>query len=103
LWYRGLAQEPPTFAPRVDEILAQQGARAIVIAHTVVPEGRIVGRFGGKVLQIDTGMQPAYVPTGRASALEIRGDTFTAIYMDRRDALEGPAKARPPSALNRPE
>jgi calcineurin-like phosphoesterase family protein len=94
LWYRGLAQGPPAFAPQVDEILAGQGARAIVIAHTVTPEGRIVRGFGGTVLQIDTGMQPAYVPSGRASALEIRGGTWTAIYTDRRDVLEGPPAPR---------
>lgn len=97
LWYRGLAQEPPAFAPRVDEILAGQGARAIVIAHTVTPEHRIVGRFGDKVLQIDTGMQPGYVPTGRASALEIRGGTLTAIYTDGETASPppSPSSARP--------
>jgi hypothetical protein len=96
LWYRGLAQEPVAFAPQIDAILAQQGARAIVIAHTVAPEGRILGRFEGKVWQIDTGMQPAYVPTGQASALDIRGGTFTAIYQDRREVLED-RPAGPPS------
>ena len=87
LWYRGLAQEPDEFAPKVDEILTRQNARAIVIGHTLVPEGRIRARFGRKVIQIDTGMQPAYVETGRASALEIQGDTFTAVYGDRRDPI----------------
>lgn len=87
VWYRGLAQAPDTFAPNVDEILAEQRARTIVIAHTVTPTGRIVSRFGGKVVEIDTGMQPAYVRGGRASALEIRGGVFTAIYLDRRDTL----------------
>jgi len=53
----------------------------------VLPEGRIRVRFGGKVVQIDTGMQPAYMPNGRAAALEIRGGKFTAIYLDRRDEL----------------
>ena len=91
LWYRGLAQEPDTFEPQVDDILAKQHARAIVVGHTVVPDGRILARFGGKVIQIDTGMQPAYVPTGRASALEIRGGVFTAIYTDRRDILPVPS------------
>jgi hypothetical protein len=96
LWYRGLAQESVAFAPQVDAILGQQGARAIVIAHTVVPGGRILGRFEGKVWQIDTGMQPAYVPTGRASAMEIRGGTFTAIYEGRREVLAD-RPAGPPS------
>jgi hypothetical protein len=87
LWYRGLATEPETFEPIVDEILAAQEARAIVVAHTPQVGGRILVRFGGKVLAIDTGMQPAYVPDGRPSALEIRRGVFTAIYLDRRETL----------------
>jgi len=102
LWYRGLAQEPETFAPRVDEILAKENVRAIVIGHTVAPDGRIQMRFGGKVFQIDTGMQPAYIETGRASALEIQGGVFTAIYTDRRDVLFTlPAEAQKTAAISR--
>ena len=41
LWYRGLAQEPETFAPQVDEILAKAHARAIVVGHTVTASGRV--------------------------------------------------------------
>jgi hypothetical protein len=87
LWYRGLAQQPDTFAPDVADILSKQQARAIVVGHSVVPGGRIGVRFGGTVVLTDTGMQPAYVPTGRASALEISHGEFTAIYEDRRDVL----------------
>jgi len=87
LWYRGLAEEPDAFAPMVDDILARQKARAIVVGHTVARGGRVRTRFGGKVIQIDTGMQSAYVPDGRASALEIEHGTMTAIYTDRRDVL----------------
>jgi len=87
LWYRGLAEEPDAFASDVDDILTRQRARVIVIGHTVSPDGRIRMRFGGKVIQIDTGMQPAYVPRGRASALEIAGGVMSAIYADRRDVL----------------
>jgi hypothetical protein len=97
LWNRDLAEQPDTYAPQVDEILAMQQARAIVIAHTVTPDGRIRVRFRGKVFQIDTGMQPVYVPKGRASALDIQRGTFTAIYQDRRDVLQA-APAAPPTA-----
>jgi hypothetical protein len=44
-------------------------------------------RFGGKVIQIVSGMQPAYVQNGRASALQIDHGTTTAIYTDRRDVV----------------
>ena len=51
------------------------------------PSGRVGARLGMKVFMIDTGMQPAYVPNGRASALEIQKQVFTAIYKDRRDVI----------------
>jgi hypothetical protein len=88
LWYRGLAEEPDAFAPQVDEILSKQRARAIVVGHTVVPEGRIRTRFDGKIVQIDTGMQRGYVPAGRGSALQIQQGTLTAIYEDGQEFLE---------------
>jgi hypothetical protein len=84
LWYRGLTQIAEA---DVDDILAKQHARAIVIGHTVTPTGRVTPRFGGKVVMIDTGMQPAYVPTGRASAVEFANGTVTAIYTDLREAI----------------
>ncbi len=87
LWYRGLAEESDAFAPTVDDILAKQKASAIVVGHTVTPDGRVRVRFGGKVIQMDTGMQPAYVQSGRASALQIDHGTLTAIYADRRDVV----------------
>jgi hypothetical protein len=95
LWYRGLADGLD--AAGVDRVLAGQKARAVVVAHTVTSNGRIQTRFGGKVVMIDTGMQPAYVTGGRASALEITDGVMTAIYADRRDALDAaPAAASSP-------
>src|SRR6185436_3754619 len=96
LWYRGLAQEPDAFAPQVDDIIARTAARAVVIGHTVSLTGRIGTRFGGRVVQIDTGMQPAYAQGGRASALEIARGQATAIYVDRRDPVALPKRAGAP-------
>jgi hypothetical protein len=88
LWYRGLAQEDEaTFAPEVDKILEAVHARAIVIGHTVTANGRITPRFGGRVVQIDTGMLTSVYKGGRPSALEIIGDKWTAIYEDGRQTL----------------
>jgi Calcineurin-like phosphoesterase len=90
LWYRGLVQEnEAALSSQVDEILSKLGARAIVVGHTVTPDWRILSRFNGRVFAIDTGMQPAYQPNGRASALEIKGGRFTAIYEDGRQILAG--------------
>jgi hypothetical protein len=89
LWYRGLALEDETaFAPAMDAILLELNARAIVVGHTVTEDGRLRPRFGGRLVQLDTGMLGgSFYPTGRASALEIRDGQFTAIYEDKREAL----------------
>src|SRR5436190_378099 len=97
LWYRGLTQEPDTFAPQVTEVLTKLGARAIIVGHTVSTTGRIASRFDGRVIQIDSGMQPADVQGGRASALEIRGGEGEAIYVDRRDPVALPKVPSPSS------
>jgi hypothetical protein len=88
LWYRGYGTETDEFAPALETILTGQHAKAFVVAHTPRPEGRIVSRFHGKVFMIDTGMQTEYVTTGRPSALEINGGTFTAIYADGRQPVQ---------------
>jgi hypothetical protein len=89
LWYRGLAVESEAaMANEVSRMLGRLQARAIVIGHTVSPDGRIATRFDGRVVQIDTGMlgSPFY-PGGRASALEIHDGRFVAIYEDGREQL----------------
>ena len=88
LWYRGLAQEPEAaFAPTLETILKRMGARAIVVGHT--PSiGKITLRFGGRVVQIDSGMlNGTFFPGGVPSALVIEGGTMTAVYLDRREPL----------------
>ena len=88
LWYRGLAQEPEAaFTPTLESILKRMGARAIVVGHTPAV-GRITPRFGGRVVQIDSGMlDGTFFPGGAPSALVIEGGTMTAVYLDRRDPL----------------
>ena len=89
LWYRGLALENESAsAPAVEATLLALSARAIVTGHTVTVDGRVKARFGGRVVQLDTGMLGgAFYPTGRAAALEIRDGRFTAIYEDKREVL----------------
>ena len=100
LWYRGLAQEPEaTFEPALTAILERLGARAIVVGHTPVLPGRIATRFGGRVIQIDSGMLDGeFYPKGAPVALELRGTAATAIYLDRREPLSLPALAQPAAA-----
>lgn len=86
LWFRGLAD---TGAPQVDGveeealagILKSLDATAIVIGHSVSPDFNIRPRFGGRVIQIDTGMLGGtFYPGGKPSALEITKGAMTAIY-----------------------
>ena len=94
LWYRGLAElDEQTAAPQIDAVLARLKATAIVGGHTPVAGGRIGVRFGGKVFQIDTGMLSSVFTGGRASALEIKGGVFTAIYLDGVVHLSGPVRS----------
>ena len=86
LWYRGMASEPESsFEPMLDSILKRLDVRAVVIGHTPVASGQITTRFGGRVVLIDTGMlNGEFYPKGAASALEMRGNTMTAMYQDGR-------------------
>lgn len=97
LWYRGLAQEPEeSFAATLDAIRQRMGARAFVLGHTPTP-GRITTRFGGRVVLIDSGMlDGTFYPGGVPAALELTGDTATAIYLDRREPLPIPGEWGPP-------
>jgi hypothetical protein len=104
VWYRGLALENEgTFAPEVEAVLQTLNARMIVVGHSVAAGGRVTPRFGGRVVQLDTGMlDGSFFPGGRASALEIRDARVTAIYEDRREELDRvrePAMAAPPALL----
>lgn len=90
LWYRGLVDGTPGVGlPEIEAILTALGARAIVVGHTVAPGFRIKPSYGGRVVQIDTGMlNGEFFPGGVPSALEIQGGVWTAIYEGRREPLE---------------
>jgi hypothetical protein len=90
LWYRGIVADPPAVtSDDVDGILRALHARTLVVGHTVPSGGRMRSTFGGRVIQIDTGMLGGtFFPDGAASALELRDGTLTAIYMGRREALK---------------
>jgi hypothetical protein len=90
LWYRGLADGNPAIGvPEVDAILKAMDARAMVVGHTVVPDFKVRGSFDGRVIQIDTGMLNAqFFPGGTPSALEIAGETMTAIYEGKREVVK---------------
>ena len=94
LWYRGLAEEPEVeFASQLDQILTSVPATAFVIGHTVTRDSKITARFGGRVIQVDTGMLGGdFYRGGQASALEVKGGNVTAIYRGgARERIAAPA------------
>ncbi|HUF47707.1 MAG TPA: metallophosphoesterase [Vicinamibacterales bacterium] len=84
LWYRGLAEDPPLLPEQFEAILAGLGARVLVVGHTT-SRGQITARYDGRVIIIDTGLLGGeFYPDGAPSALEIRGHSFTAVYVGGR-------------------
>lgn len=80
LWYRGLSGSAPEALPEtVDAILAQRGARRIVVGHTPT-SGVVWPRYDGKVVMIDTGLSGAY--GGHIGYLEITPEGAFAGYRD---------------------
>ena len=90
LWFRGATRwDEELQGDEMAALLDGVGAEVMVVGHTPDPEGTIRVRFKNRVFLIDTGMLSSYYEGGRPSALEIDGDTFTAIYLDHREVLVG--------------
>ena len=83
LWFRGYDRwSDADGEPQLAQLIQSLGIKRIVVAHTPQANGEIRQRFGGKVFLIDTALL-----TGRASALEIRGDRIRGIYLNRQTEL----------------
>jgi Calcineurin-like phosphoesterase len=90
LWFRGAARwDEELRGEEMAALLDGIGAQVMVVGHTPSRDGRMVVRFEDRVILIDTGMLSSYYTGGRPSALEIDGDTFTAIYLGEREVLFG--------------
>ncbi len=74
LWYRanvgcgGVIEKH-----RLDASLAAVGATRVVVGHTPTPSRQVLQRFGGTLIEIDTGMLSEYY-RGSGNALEVFGD-----------------------------
>ncbi len=87
LWFRGYATWPEDAGTtQIVRLLDRYEAGRFVVGHTIQPSKRITSRLAGKVFFIDTGMLASHYG-GRASALEMRADRLTAVYLDERVAL----------------
>lgn len=79
-WYRGTALcREVTEADVLLPLLEQFGAARLVIGHTPTRDSRIVTRFDGRVVKLDTGMNHEYF-RGRPSALFIEPAGLSARY-----------------------
>ena len=98
LWFRGYDKwTDDEGMAQIGKVLEAYDAAHVVVGHTVQKGGTIRPRFDNKVFLIDTGMLSSYYPGGRASALEICGDTrFTAEYVDQQVVIIPPATAASP-------
>ena len=96
LWFRGFSRWSDADGPGYMVVLLHRyDAARFVVAHTPSPARRILPRFSGTLFLIDTGML-ARVYSGVPSALEIRGDAVTAVYLDERISLESRVTAPAP-------
>ena len=77
LWYRGnvgcgeLLEEY-----RLEAALEAIGASRVVIGHTPTPNRRVLQRFDGRIIEVDTGMLNFYYK-GSGNALVLEGDKIT--------------------------
>ena len=74
LWYRSnVACSGIIEKHRLDESLAAIGADRVVVGHTPTPGRRVLQRFGGRLIEVDTGMLNFYYK-GSGNALVLAGD-----------------------------
>ena len=75
LWYRAnVACGGIIEKPRLDESLAAIGAERVVVGHTPTPLRRVLQRFDGRLIEVDTGMLHFYYK-GSGNALVLAGDS----------------------------
>ncbi len=79
LWYRGNAACSELIeADRLEAILASIGAKRVVIGHTPTNGRRIFERFGGTVVEVDTGMFGDYYK-GSGNAVVFEGGDIAVV------------------------
>ncbi len=79
LWYRGnVSCSALIEADRLDKVLASIGAKRVVVGHTPTNGRRILERFDGTVIEVDTGMLNAYYK-GSGSAVIIEGESISVV------------------------
>ena len=79
LWYRGSVSCGELIEEhRLLAALAALGADRVVVGHTPTPNRRVLQRFEGRLIEIDTGMLNFYYE-GSGNALILDGDTVSVV------------------------
>ena len=79
LWYRGNVVCPGIVESyRLDDALAAIGANRVVVGHTPTPNRKVLQRFDGRLIEIDTGMLNFYY-NGSGNALVLEGDSIAVV------------------------
>jgi len=82
-WYRGQALcYPYSESENLDSALAALKVSRVVEGHTVSPSGRVLSRFDGRVILLDTGMLQS-IYHGSPAALVQDSGQWSVIYADR--------------------
>ena len=82
-WYRGQALcYPDTETQNLDSALTKLGVKRVIEGHTVSPTGRVLSRFDGRVILLDTGML-ASLYQGVASAMVFENGQWSVAYADQ--------------------
>ena len=77
LWYRNNIMCPRIVEEhRLDAALAAIGADRVVVGHTPTPARKVLQRFDGRLIEIDTGMLNFYY-SGIGHALVLEGDSVS--------------------------
>ena len=77
LWYRSNVRCPGIVEEhRLEAALAAIGADRVVVGHTPTPNRKVLQRFDGRLIEIDTGMLNFYY-SGMGNALILVGESVT--------------------------
>ena len=94
LWYRGnVACSEIVEAHRLEASLKAIGARRVVVGHTPTPTRKVLQRFDGRIVEVDTGMLNFYYK-GSGNALVMEGGELRVFSQSGADAYAPMAHPR---------
>ena len=103
LWYRGAMRCRPVFEkPILTGSLQKIGAKRVVVGHTPNRKGKVLSKYNGALIQLDTGMLVSHY-NGRPSALNIKGNDLSVQYLDPLQKAPLTPSTTSPTALSTPD